>query len=97
MKPSVALLGFLFGSGVAICFGLFGVAFVFWILGPEHPQLRAEVGPLLSHLARHVVLMLSAGASLYGVLRSRPWRRISVGLTLVVLTAVTLSYVLASR
>jgi len=97
MKPSVALLGFLFGSGAAICFGLFGVAFVFWFLGPEHPQLRAEVGPLLTHLARHTVLTLSAGASLYGVVKARPWRRVSVGLTLAILTGVTLSYLLASR
>jgi hypothetical protein len=95
MKPSVALLGFLFGSSGAICFGLFGVAFVFWFLGPEYPQLRSEVGPLLNHLGRFTVLTAVAGASLYGVLRQRPWRRPSVAVTLLVLAAVTLSYLLA--
>jgi len=97
MKPSVALLGFLFGSSAAICFGLVGVAFVFWLLGPEHPQLRAEVAPLLGHLARFVALLAASGASLYGMLYNRAWRRSSVGLTLFVLAAVALTYFLAGR
>lgn len=95
MKPSVALLGFLFGSSGAVCFGLFGVAFVFWFLGPEYPQFRSEVGPLLGHLARFVVLTAVAGASFYGVLHQRRWRRPCVAVTMVVLAAVVTSYLLA--
>jgi hypothetical protein len=90
------LLGFLLGSTGAICFGLFGVAFVFWVLGPEHPELRSEVGPLLSHLARFAVLTVLAATSFYGMLRERRWRRLSVAALLLVLGAVVLAYSLAA-
>ena len=92
MRPSAVLLGFLLGSSAAICFGLLGVAFVFWLLGPEHPELEPEIGPLLSHLVRFLTLTIVAAMSFYGLLRSRPWRRISVGVLGLVLGAIALSY-----
>lgn len=91
------LLGFLLGSSAAICFGLLGVAFIFWLIGPENPQLKAEVGPLLTHLSRFAALAAASAASFYGLLRERPWRRYSVAVLLAVLAAVTLSYALAER
>ncbi len=96
MRPSVVLLGFLLGSSGAICFGLFGVAFVFWVLGPEHPELQAEIGPLLTHLGRFSVLTAVAAVSFYGLLRQRVWRRLSVAVLIVVLGAVILAYSLAA-
>ena len=92
MRPSVMLLGFILGSSGAICFGLFGVALVFWILGPEHPELAAETGPLLRHLGRFLGLTGIAALSFYGLLRQRPWRRVSVLLLLLVLAALGLAY-----
>jgi len=97
MRPSVVLLGFLLGSSGAICFGLFGVAFVFWVLGPQNPELSAEVGPLLSHLGRFGMLTLASAASFYGLLRQRPWRRISVAILLLVLGLIVAAYAWADR
>ena len=92
MRPSVALLGFLLGSSGAICFGLVGVALIFWILSPSHPELGAEVGPLFGHLARFAVLTGASAWSFYGLIYSRPWRRISIAVLALTLTAVVLSY-----
>lgn len=96
MRPSVALLGFLLGSSSAICFGLVGVALIFWILSPAHPELGAEVGPLFGHLGRFAVLTTVSGWSFYGLIRQRPWRRVSVIVLFVVLTAVAASYMVLS-
>lgn len=90
------LLGFLLGSSGAICFGLLGVALVFLLLGPEHPELAAEAGPLLIHLARFAVLTAAAGLSFYGLLRQRRWRRIGVVFLLLVLAGLTLVYLPAA-
>jgi len=95
MKPSVVLLGFLLGSSGAICFGLLGVAFVFWLLSPEHPELQAEIGPLIQHLGQFAVLTALAATSFYGLLRQRPWRRVSVAALLLILGAFALGYLLA--
>ena len=92
MRPSVMLTGFLLGSSSAICFGLLGVAVVFLALGPDHPELRAEVGPLLGHLWRFSVLTGTAALSFYGLLRQRPWRRLSVTVLMVVLAWLGGSY-----
>jgi hypothetical protein len=89
------LLGFLLGSSAAICFGLLGVAFVFWLIGPENPELKAEVGPLIAHLSRFAALAVASAVSFYGLLLQRPWRRYSVFVLLVVLAAVIMAYALA--
>lgn len=92
MRPSVALLGFLLGSSSAICFGLVGVALIFWILSPAHPELGAEVGPLFGHLARFGVLTAASAWSFYGLIHARPWRRVSIVVLMFTLAAVILSY-----
>jgi len=92
MRPSVALLGFLLGSSGAICFGLVGVALIFWILAPSHPELGAEVGPLIGHLARFSCLTAASALSFYGLVRERPWRGVSVAVLALTLAAVALSY-----
>lgn len=97
MRPSIALLGFLLGSSGAISFGLVGVAFVFWLLSPEHPELQAEIEPLISHLSRFAVLTAASGASFYGLVRERPWRRLSLLILAVTLAAVILSYTAFSQ
>lgn len=93
MKPSLALMGFLLGSSGAITFGLFGVAFVFWLLGPEHPELQAEVGPLITHLARFSVLTAASAVGFYGLARQARWRGLGIGVLALVLAGVVLSYV----
>jgi hypothetical protein len=79
VKPSVVILGFALGSAASITFALLGVAVVFAVLGGEHPRLEAEFPTLLSSLAAFVALTAVAGASFYGQLRERPWRRVAVG------------------
>ena len=96
MRPSVMLTGFLLGSSGAICFGLLGVAIVFLALGPEHPELRAEAGALFGHLWRFVILTVTAALSFFGLLRQRPWRRLSVAGMLIVLGGVVFAYVRAA-
>jgi drug/metabolite transporter (DMT)-like permease len=86
------LTGFLLGSSAAICFGLLGVAVVFLMLGPEQPELRREVLPLLTHLGRFAALTAAAAFSFYGLLRDRPWRRLSVAVLLLVLGGLVLLY-----
>lgn len=92
MRPSVALLGFLLGSSAAICFGLSGVALIFWILGPAHPELGAEVGQLIGHLVRFAALTAASAWAFYGLARERPWRRLSIAVLAVTLAAVAISY-----
>jgi hypothetical protein len=92
MRPSVALIGFLLGSSGAICFGLVGVAFIFWLLAPEHPELVGEIQPLFGHLARFTVLTAVSATGFYGLARQRPWRRWSMLALAVTLVAVVLSY-----
>jgi hypothetical protein len=95
MRPSVALLGFLLGSSGAICFGLMGVAIVFWRLGPDYPELQAEIGPLFMHLGRFCLLTVVAGASFYGLLRQRPWRQASIVILTLTLGGILWSYLAA--
>lgn len=78
MKPSVMLLGFALGSAASITFALLGVAIVFGVLGPEYPRLESEFPTLVSSLALFAGLTAVAGASFYGQLRGRPWRRLAI-------------------
>jgi hypothetical protein len=86
-------MGFLLGSSGAITFGLFGVAFVFWVLGPEHPELQAEVGPLMTHLARFSLLTVASAGAFYGLARQTRWRGLGIGVLALVLAAIVMSYV----
>jgi hypothetical protein len=92
MRPSTVLFGFLLGSSGAICFGLVGVAFIFWLLAPEHPELATEIQPLFGHLARFSVLTAASATGFYGLLKQRPWRRWAVTVLAVTLGIVVLSY-----
>jgi hypothetical protein len=78
MKPSVVLLGFVLGSIAAITFGLSGVAVVFLLLRSEYPRFATELPALLGSLGLFAALTALAGASFYGQLRARAWRRLAV-------------------
>lgn len=92
MRPATALLGFVLGSSVAICFGLSGVAVIFWVLTPRYPELSVEVVPLLQHLARFAVLAAVAGLGFYGMVREKPWRRSAIAALAAVLAVIIISY-----
>ena len=74
MRPSVALLGFVFGSAAAISFALAGVAIVFAVLRSDYPRLDGEMPALLGSLGIFGALTAVAGAAFYGQLRRAIWR-----------------------
>ncbi|HET7133087.1 MAG TPA: hypothetical protein VFJ95_12605 [Gammaproteobacteria bacterium] len=78
MRPSVALLGFAFGSAAAITFGLTGVAVVFGLLRKDYPGLASELPALLGNLAAFGVLTAVAGLSFYGQIKRRRWRHAAI-------------------
>jgi hypothetical protein len=84
MRPSVAILGFVFGSAAAITFALAGTAIVFTVLRADHPRLDVELAPLLINLVLFALLTASAGTCFYGAVRERPWRRAAVSLATVI-------------
>jgi hypothetical protein len=88
VKPSVVLLGFVFGSAAAITFGLFGVAVVFTFLKPEYPRLDGELATLWSSLGMFALLTCGAAASFYGQMRGAAWRHPAVALLLLGIGAI---------
>lgn len=88
MKPSLVVVGFVLGSAAAITFALLGVAVVFTWLQPAHPRLESEIPSLWGSLALFAVLTALAGASFYGLVRDKPWRRAAVGLLVLGIAAV---------
>ena len=74
MRPSVAILGFVFGSAAAISFALGGVAVVFTVLRSEYPRLDTELPALLGSLAMFGAVTAVAGAAFYGQIRRAAWR-----------------------
>jgi hypothetical protein len=84
-------LGFVLGSAAAITFALAGTAIVFLTLRSEYPRLETELTPLLVSVGLFCVLTAAAGASFYGELTLRRWRR-SAQLVLVVMLAAVAAY-----
>lgn len=92
MRPAVVVLGFVLGSAAAITFALAGTVIVFTVLRDEYPRLDAEMVPLLVSTGLFVLLTAAAGASFYGELRARGWRRAAHAVLAVMLTVVAVYY-----
>src|SRR5687767_11694651 len=88
MRPAVVILGFVFGSAVAITFALAGTTIVFVALRSEYPRLDGELRPLLISVCLFALLTAAAGGSFYGVLKGSRWRRGALAALLVMLVAV---------
>ncbi len=90
MRPAVVILGFVLGSAAAITFALAGTMIVFVALRSEYPRLDNELGALLVSAGLFLLLTAAAGASFYGEIRVRPWRRRAQAALVVTLAAVAL-------
>ena len=74
MRPIHVLNAIVFGSAVAITFGLVGVLIIFLVLQGKQPQMSAELPVLARASGLFSTLALVAGASLYAMLKALPWR-----------------------
>ncbi|NJO12256.1 MAG: hypothetical protein HC872_00935 [Gammaproteobacteria bacterium] len=79
MRPLAVLIGIVMGSAFSIALGLGMVLIIFLILAAERAELAAEFGPLLRALGLFCLLSAAAGASFFGELRGRSWRRLALG------------------
>jgi hypothetical protein len=64
-----------FGSAVAIAFGLNGVLVVFLLIRDESGQLTVEIQRLPFYCAVFIALSAVSGLATYSLLKSLPWWR----------------------
>ncbi len=74
MRPLHVLNAIVFGSAVAITFGLVGVLIIFSVLKGQYPQMGTEFPGLLRSGALFASLAIVAGASLFAMLKELHWR-----------------------
>jgi uncharacterized membrane protein HdeD (DUF308 family) len=72
--PLLILIGLLLGTSAATTFSLSGVALIAYVLGPDYPQLAAELPVMLENLGLFAPLTVVAGLSFYAELTGKPWR-----------------------
>lgn len=90
MHPLTVVTGILLGSAASIALGLAVVMLLFFLLSGRHPQLGAEIGPLVSNTLIFLAMTAICAASFIGLVKERRWWWIPqagmwAGLTLVVL------------
>jgi hypothetical protein len=74
MRPLAVLNAIIFGSATAITFGLGGVLVIFLVLKGRYPEMGEEFPTLLRSSTVFAALAVVAGASLFAMLKERPWR-----------------------
>lgn len=72
--PLVVLIGLLLGTSAATTFSLSGVALIAFVVGPDYPQLAAELPVMLQNLGLFAPLTAVAGLSFYAELTGKTWR-----------------------
>jgi hypothetical protein len=82
MRPLTALLAILAGSAVALATGLVMTWIVILFLPAAEARFAPEQPPLLRAIAVFTLFATVSGASFYGQLRERRWRRAAHGATL---------------
>jgi len=92
MRPLHVLNAIIFGSAVAITFGLVGVLIIFLTLKGENPQMGVELPVLLRSSALFGSLAVIAGASLYSMLKALRWRWLAHGAMWLVVANMVLLY-----
>ena len=90
MHPMTVVTGILLGSAASIALGLAVVMLMFFLLSGRHPQLAAEIGPLVSNTLIFLAMTVICAASFIALVKERRWWWIPqsgmwAGLTLVVL------------
>jgi hypothetical protein len=74
LGPLAVLTAIVFGSAVAISFGLCSVLIIFLILGAESEQIGAEIGRLPILCTGFLVLTAVSGAAMYSLMKTLSWR-----------------------
>lgn len=74
MGPLAALTAIVFGSAVAIAFGLNAVWVILLVLRDQSEQIGVELAHLPFYCILFVALSGVSGAALYGLLKGRTWR-----------------------
>ena len=95
MRPLAVLNAIIFGSAAAITFGLVAVIIIFLILGGRHPELSAEIGPLLRNSGQFAALTAVSGLSLFALLKELPWRWTAQAAMWFILAAITGIYIVS--
>lgn len=74
MGPLAALTAIVFGSAVAIAFGLNAVLVIFLFIRGESDQLAVEIQRLPLYCVVFLALSAISGLAIYSLLKSLPWR-----------------------
>jgi NhaP-type Na+/H+ or K+/H+ antiporter len=92
MRPTAVLIAIVFGSAVAIGFGLITTGVVFAVLRAEHPELAHELRTLVASCLWFAGLGAISGAALYATLKHLRWRAYAQAATVLMLLAVGFAY-----
>ena len=75
MGPLAALTAIIFGSAVAITFGLCGVVVIMLVLRNESAQLGVELRQLPAYCLLFIAMSGISGAAMYSLMKRLPWRQ----------------------
>jgi uncharacterized membrane protein len=73
MHPLTVVTGIMLGSAAAIAVGLAVVMLMFFLLSGKHPQLSAELGPLVTSTLIFLAMTAICAASFISLVKQRPW------------------------
>lgn len=93
MRPLAILNGIILGSSVAIALGLGVTVFIFYLLIPEHPEMKTEFGSLLNSTGIFMTVSAVAALAFAGQVMDKRWKWIAEA-GLVLALAVTVLYYL---
>lgn len=92
MYPIVILNGILMGTSVAIFLGLAVVLFIYFLLAPDYPNLRAEFEPLIRNTLIFAVMSALTVTSFLGMLLKKRWRWLAEGAMFAAVAGVVIHY-----
>jgi uncharacterized membrane protein len=73
MHPLTVVTGIMLGSATAIAVGLAVVMLMFFLLSGKHPQLSAELGPLVTSTLIFLAMTAICAASFITLVKQRRW------------------------
>src|ERR1700740_256549 len=73
MGPLAILTAIIFGSAVAIAFGLNAVLVIMWVLRGESEQMSVAIQHLWIYCLLFIALAAVAGAAMYSLMKRLPW------------------------
>ena len=92
MLPLTIITGILLGSSVAITASLAGVAFLFFLMAEEYPQLQSEYRPLIKSAGLFLVMTICCALGFLGLIKKTTWRWWGQAAMWVMLIAIGLYY-----